>query len=252
MITVKFPALNKALTKDVKDLPDNDPRRGIIVLNNNAIVLQNTFCFVCNLREYFMMDAGIEDDYELEELDRILFFMDEKVFSNEFWSELTNGSNMKMKEGNLFIENLKYSKDLHHKEIPMNLIEPLKGLTKISKQPENVLSAVGIPFGALNKIYSVLPTDFKSDVIILEFGGQDLPVKFTFRKRKFFYGYIHPHYDAAQEGFRFESLDSFVDNIKDYLKNLEDNIVVVPPPPGPPDKVQEKIEEDRAQLKIIE
>ena len=60
MITVKFPALNKALTKDVKDLTEDDPRRGIIVLNNNAIILNDTFCIVCDLFEYFTLEAGIE------------------------------------------------------------------------------------------------------------------------------------------------------------------------------------------------
>ena len=71
MITIKFPALNKALTKDVKDLPDDDPRRGIIVLNNNAIILRNDFCLVCDLFEYFTIETGIEDEDEIKELEKI-------------------------------------------------------------------------------------------------------------------------------------------------------------------------------------
>lgn len=235
MITVKFPALNKALTKNVKDLPEDDPRRGIIVLNNNAIVLRNSFCLVCDLYEYFTIEAGIEDDFELEELERILFYMDGKVFSGEFWTELTKGANIKMQEGNLYIENPKYAKDLHHKELEIDLLEPLKKLDRIAKQPESMLSAIGIPFGALNTIYSCLSADFKNDIIIFEFSSQDSPVKFTFRKRKHFYGYLMPHFDSVQEGYRFDTLTEFITAITPYLEELkaefERKSKPAPPPP---------------------
>jgi hypothetical protein len=233
MITVKFPALNKALTKNVKDLPEDDPRRGVIVLNNNAIVLRNSFCIVCDLYEYFTLEAGLEDDHEVEELDRILFFMDGKIFSNEFWAELTKGSNVKINEGNIFIENPKYAKDLHYKEIPFNLLEPLQKIEKIALQGENMLSAVALPFASLNIIYSCLAPEFKQDVIIFEFDTQETPVKFTFRKRKHFYGYIMPHYDSIQEGFRFDILDEFYSSVKEdiYRLNQEKEKKIIPPPP---------------------
>ncbi len=236
MITIQFPALHKALTKDVKDLPENDPRRGIIILNNNAIILRNDFCLVCDLFEYFIIETGIEDDVEIKELEKILYYMDGKIFSSEFWTELIKGANMKMNEGNLYVENPKYSKDLHHKIIPIDLLEPLKKLQKTQEQPEELLSSIGIPFGALNTIYSCLSTDFKSDIIIFEFNRQDTPVKFTFRKRKHFYGYINPHYDAVQEGFRFDILETFIKSISGYIEVLDaeakKKIVPAPPPPS--------------------
>jgi hypothetical protein len=251
MITVSFPALNNALTKDVKDLPENDPRRGIIVLNNNAIVLQNNFCIVCDLYEYFTIESGVEDPEELEELDKILFWMDGKIFSSEFWKEITKGANMKMNEGNLYVENPKYSKDLHHKEIPIDLLEPLKKLQDISKQPEDLISAIAIPFGSLQKIYSCLASEFKNDIIIFEFNRQDSLVKFTFRKRKHFYGYIKPHYDSVQEGFRFESLNNFITAIGSYIEQLEEEAKQTVPEP-PPIDVEPSKSVDDGQLKLVE
>lgn len=260
MITVKFPALNKALTKDLKDLPENDPRRGIIVLNNNAIVLRNNFCFVCNLYDYFTIESGIEDDHELEELQKIMFYMDGKIFGNEYWNELTKGANMKIENDLLFIENPKYSKDLYYKEVPINLLEPLICLQDISNQNENLLSVVSVPFGVLNTIYSCLSSEFKNDHIIFEFSGQDRAVKFTFRNRKHFYGYIMPHYDSAQEGFRFETLEHFVQEVSELIEELREANRAVAQAPPPPltdsqklanDMVTEANEEDSFQLKII-
>ena len=209
MITIKFPALDKALLKDLKDLPDNDPRRGIIVLNNNAIVLRDNFCLVCDLYEYFTIEKGIDDPNELEELDRILFFMDSKIFGVEFWKELTKGANMKMNNGTLYVDTPKYSKNLHYKEVDVNFLEPLSKIREVSYQESSMVDSISVPFGALNLIYSCLSADFKMDKIIFEFNSQDKPVKFTFKDRKHFYGFIYPDYDAIQEGFRFDILEQF-------------------------------------------
>jgi hypothetical protein len=70
-------------------------------------------------------------------------------------------------------------------------------------------------------------------LIVLEFTGQDMPVKFTFRKRKHFYGFISPHYDSAQEGFKFELLEELIVSTEKMLNDLkeEEKNKVIPPPP---------------------
>lgn len=253
MITLKFPAINKALQKDLKDLNDDDARRGIIVLNNNAIVLRDGFCLVCDLKDYFTIECGIEDDYELKELDKIMFFMDGNVFSNEFWNELTKGSNMEIKNGSLFVENPKYSKDLHQKSIDIDFIEPLSKLTNLSNQKEDFVSSIAIHFGSLKTIYDCLPSEFKNDHIIFQFTGQDMPVAFTFRNRKHFYGYVKPNYDAAQEGFKFEYLNNYVESITDLLDGLKEDAKSALPPPPPLANITDvpTAEEIPNQLKIV-
>lgn len=252
MISIKFPALHNALAKNLKDLEEDDPRRGIIVLNNNAIVLRDSFCLVCNLYDFFTIEGGIEDDLELQELERVLFYMDGKVFSKDFWNELTKFLDMKINNGSLHIENPKYSKDLHGKELQVDMIEPLSLLTNIQKQAIMELSAVAIPFSALNDIYSVLKSDFKTDIIIFEFTGQDMPVKFTFRKRKHFYGFINPHYDAAQEGFKFEDLETFTQSFSEMLASLKEEAKSKTPPPPPIEQKETVEEQPENQLKLVE
>lgn len=256
MITVKFPALNNALEKDLKDLKDDDPRRGIIVLNNNAIVFRSGFCFVCDLLDYFTIEEGIEDQSSLEELERILYFMDGKVFGVDFWKELTKGANMKMVDGNLFVDTPKYSKALHYKDVEIAVLEPLKMLSKATYQEPNNVMSIAIPFGVLQQIYSCLSASFKFDSIIFEFNAQEKPVKFTFKNRKHFYGYIMPNYDAAVEGFKFDVLETFTKSISGYLETLEEELKSKQAPPPPPtsqeiaNAMMMQDEEDSNQTKI--
>ena len=251
MVTLKFPSLNKALIKNQKDLKENDPRKGIIVLDGNAIVLRNDFCFVVNLYDYFTLECGIEDDDEITELNRILFFMNGKVFNNEFWNELTKGSNTKMNQGSLYIENPKYSKDLHHKEIIVDMLEPLISLRKAISRDEAPVPSIGLPFLTLKTIYDCMSNDFKTDILLMEFSAQDQPVKFTFRARKHCFGFINPHYDSTQEGFRFEAYKNFIhsENTLDLISELE--LEFVPPPPPSGDVATEEYVPYN-QLKLVE
>lgn len=249
MITVKFPRLNKALTKDVKDLPDDDPRRGILVVNNTAMVITNHFVLAIDLLDYFTLECGIEDEDEIAEVKRILYWMEERCFSKEFWEELTKGANIGIINGNLHIDNPKYSKDLFAQDVEISFYEPLYKLSKLKNQAVNVLDTVALPFGAMKYIYDVMPTDFATDFIICEFTGQDMPVKFTFRKRKHVYGLLIPHYDAAQEGFKFDTLDQFVSDSSELLKYLTDELKTVPPPPPLLNKA-ETVEVDEAQIEM--
>lgn len=233
-LTLKFPKLEKALTKS-KDLSDNDPRKGIIVLNNNAIVINNDFCLVIDLMDYFTIDCNIEDEGEIKELKKIMFYMDHKVFTKEYWEELTKGAIMRMNGDAIYIETPKYAKDLHYKDMDINILFPLAMLKEVSKYNSGIVSSIALPFGALKQIYDILPSDFKADHIIYEFSDQTRPTKFTFRNRKHVYGYIIPHHDAAQEGFKFETLNAFVDD--EYISEIIDGLEtkkqkgLAPPPP---------------------
>ena len=239
-ITVKFPKINKALAKDLKDEPINSPLRGVIVLNQKAIAFNRSFCVVIDLYDYFVIDCGIESDDELLTLEGVLMYMEQKVFSSEFWEELTKAGSLKMKNGSLYVENTRYSKDLHYKEIEIDLIPVIEQLTKISSMEENMVNCISLNFGVLNTIYSVLSTDFKSDDIIFSFNRQDNAVKFTFRKKKHVYGFIMPNYEASQESFKFDNLEHLVSETTDLLEELK---AAVPPPPPE--------EENKASMEVV-
>lgn len=253
MITLKFPSLEKALLKNTKHEDDLSPKRGILVLNNQAIVYQSNFCFVVNLKEYFLSEEDINDPEEIEELERILFFMNGKVFSSEYWKELTKGANMKMNKGLLYVKNPNYAKDLHYEHIDVDYFNPLENLRIVSNRPSGMVESIALDFGILQTIYSCLSSKFKGDHIILDFTDQSSSVKFTFKNRKHFYGYIMPDYTAAQDAFKFESMTDFV-NSKFFENSLSEAIELkkasIPPPP--PKEAPKTSEEDGGrQLSIV-
>lgn len=252
MITLKFPKLEKALQSNVKDELKDSPLRGIIILNDKAIVYRYGFLLAVDLYDYFVIDCGISDDEELKVLKGILMYMNGKVFSGEFWSELTKGANMKMNNGALYVENPRYSKDLHYKHLDINIIEPLQKMTRAISLSEALVGSISIPFATLKTIYDVLPSDFKTDNIIFEFHSQDALVKYTFKNRKHFFGYIHPDYNSAQEAYKFDSFESFVEDFQEHLEELVQAFI----PPPPPSAELESAEEDevinKAQLKLSE
>jgi hypothetical protein len=217
MISLKFPKLDKALQKVVKDEPIDSPVRGILILDQKAIVFRHRFCLVVDLYDYFTLDCGIEDSEELEMLEGILLYMDRKIFNIEYWLELTKGANMQMSKGTLIVDTPRFSKDLHYKELDIDFTEPLQKLTIAKSYDESPVGAIAIDFLTLK-------------TIIFQFNRQDSLVKFTFRKRKHFFGYMIPHYDSVQEGFRFDGMDNFVDGFQEFLKNLK-SLKVPPPPP---------------------
>jgi hypothetical protein len=212
MINLQFPKLNNALIKNQKEMDENDPRRGVIIVDNHAIVLNAKFCLVVNLYDYFSLDCGISAQEELAELKKILFYMNGKTFNSEYWNELVKGANMEIQKNMLLIETPKYAKDLYYKDMDINLYEPLQRLIEVSEYEQNMVPAISLPFAALDLIYNTLKAEFKDDHIILEFTSTDRPVKFTFKDRKFVFGFIMPHYASLEEGFRFEHLENFAKN----------------------------------------
>lgn len=209
MINLQFPKLNNALIKNQKDMESNDPRRGVIIIDRHAIVLNAQFCLVVNLFDYFVTDFGITSEEEIKELKNVLLYMDGKVFTDEYWKELIKGANMEVSEGLLMIETPKYAKDLHYKDMDINLYEPLQRLLEVQSQENHLVPAVSIPLLAIDSIFNSLKSELKTDFILLEFSNPDKPVKFTFKDRKYMFGFIATHYASLEEGFRFEYLDNF-------------------------------------------
>jgi hypothetical protein len=244
MINLTFPKLNKALLKDTKDYPDGDPRKGIAVINQHAIIFRNDFCLVVDLYEYFTLDCDIDNRDELEDLESILFLMEGKLFNDKYWNELTAGANMEVRNGMLYIETPKYAKELHHKEVDVSFYEPLKNLIALDKMKDNLVSSIAIPFQSLKLIYDTLTALFKSDYIVLDFIAQNKPVKFTFKNRKHFFGYIMPEYDAAVESFKYDNLESFVRN-ETVNAIFKESSPVLPPPPS---KENVEITKDQGNL----
>ena len=250
-VVLKFPNLTKASIKDVKDLADNDPRRGILVFNNVAIAFASTHCLCVDLMEYFTIEQGIEGTEEVAELSRILQFLDCKRVPFKMWEELTKGAEMCLEEGKIKISTPKFKKDLIYEEQDVDFIEVFSMLVKTCDQETGSLGDIALPFLSLKQIYDVLSTEFKHDKIILDIAGHNQPVKFTFRARKHFFGYIFPHYDSVQEGFRYDLWETWNDEVAIELSALKEKRKQEVPPP-PPSQALNSEDDDSPNLFKVE
>lgn len=226
-VSLKFPSLNKALQKAslIEDLLS--PEKGITVIDGKAIVYNNSFIIIIDLYDYFIFENNIEDPKEIEELDKILFFMNGKVFGVDFWKEINVFTNMSILEGDVYIETPKFSKNLHYKEIEIDKKKLYNRIIKSAHENEGAVHEIAIPFHDLKKIYDVMGSQFNNDSIIFNFTKQDGPIRFTFHKRKYITGYIHAQYGPIREGFKFEVLN----NLADELVPLHEELCKMPPPP---------------------
>lgn len=252
MIVLKFPPIHKGLARPDKDMEPNDPRRGIMVLKDFAFIIQDGFCFVINLFEYFTLNCNIEDENDIKELKKILFFMNGKSFNKDFWTELTKGTEMEMHNGSLHLQNPQYSKDLHYEEIDLDMMEPLQMLLNSFELKEDLVSAIGVYYNSLEAVYRCLPNDFKTDVIIMQFSSTNKNVKFTFRKNKHCFGYFISHYESVQDAFRFEHYENFVtsDLFKSTIKEFDERKKVESPPLPPLPPINSVPDENPNQMKI--
>lgn len=246
MVTLQFPKLHKALGKGLDKLKPTDARKGVTVLDGNAIVYQTNFILVVDLEDYFMIDCNITDPKDIEEIEKILTFMHGKTFDKDFWTELTVGAEMSVRDGGIYLKNPKYSKDLHYTEEDYNLLPPLKVLQNLAEQKKGIISEISVPYLSLKTIYDCMPTDFKNDNIIYEFHSQDRAVKFTFENRKHVYGCIMPDYDSAVESFKFEYLENFMKD--DFIKEMIEDLEADQAPPPPVFRPQEPVSPDQVDM----
>ena len=213
MVTLKFPALHNALQKSMHDVDPLDVKSGVYIYSNRAYILQDDFLLICNLYDYFTIEGGVETDEQLKGLNSVLSYLNGKVINKALWIELTKESVMKVDNGRLSLHSEGYVKD--YKIFPSTvkatgMFNRVK--TVIDKVP-TAIQSLSLPMASFNFIYSTLKKTFNSEHIIFEFCGQANAVKFTFRKRKHIYGYIIPHYDSANEEFKFEDFNTICEEL---------------------------------------
>lgn len=206
MITLKFPKLEKALLKKNKDLASNDVQRGIFVYDKKAFIKNNSLILCFDLYEYFTLECGVEDDEELKQLNMILLFMEGKVFSSDFWSELTKGADMEIDGEKINISNPKYSKELIYKEFDIDVYPLIKTFSKYTEFKSIETDEIAIPFNVFKLIGETIPTELKNDSIMFHFKSTDQMMMFTFHKRKYVFGLILPDYVPVNEAFKYDYL----------------------------------------------
>lgn len=237
MLTLKFPKMEKALTKAKDGLKPNSPRLKVLVVDQHAIVLGDFMCLVCNIYDYFTIHDMITDEKETQSLKEILRYMNGKSFTAKYWEELTKGASFMVSDNKtLYIETPSVKKELHYQDEEVDVLPPLRGLLKASEQEQTSVPTISMNYKSLRIIKDCFGTILDKQGITFSFSGQSKRAKFTFTGYKFIYGYIHTDYNAANEGFLFEDLNEFAQNQKPIVialeKKQEEQAIPAPPQLG--------------------
>lgn len=252
MLTLKFPKINEALSKNQTSLNTNSPRRRVIIVDNHAIVLSDFFCVVVNLYEYFTIDQGITEPEDRDSLTEILEYFNGKSFNKDYWAELVKGADVEvMENGNLFIKTPKLERELHYEDAHLDVLSLLEHLYKTNGREKMACDTIALNFKAMKTLGKCFGTELDTQSIVYEFSGQDRYVKFTFSRSKFIYGYVHTDYDAAKEGFLFHDLEQFCKDNQEMVEGMRAMKKSIPAPPMPQDNLPDVNDGLFKNLKVV-
>jgi len=223
-ITINFPKLEKALRKDKKNVK-LFYEKGIVILSGVAFAITDSLILAVDLKEFFIMEKNIESDEEMSELDMILFHLEQKVFSKEYWEELTKLSDMSIVEGKLKIENLHYTKTLDYEHEMNNFGSLLKILNDFNNydELEDKSTEICLEVSSLISIIESWKTHLKLDTIYFKPIDKNY-VKFTFKKRPYFFGFID-NKNINKDPFSYDAMKESllrVNQLRKHYKELPD------------------------------
>lgn len=212
MLSLKFPPLEKLLGKNTGELEEFDPKRGICILNRNAIVVNEQSVLFFDLEDYFVNTNNYVDNTSLENLKSILDFMEGKMFSAIFWKELTSLNIVSVSSEGLML-NGSIEKNVYYKEQTFDETE-IKLLARGLSDKEDYKKAINaIYMEPLFNILTALKPMIKTDSIILRTIGENTQVQFTFEANPWIMGFIVNDGSSSSKNFIFDSLNEYLKEI---------------------------------------
>lgn len=213
MLSLKFPPLEKLLAKDTTELDPDNPRNGVCVYNENAIIVQEQWLLMFNLSDYFINTMAYTSDKEIRDLAELMEFMHGKMFSSAFWKELTQTSFVSITHEGISLDGV-IRKDIHYKEKffdDSELRMICMGMAECTPTSKKV-NAVNV--APLLSILGTLRPLVKNDTIVLRTVGEATPIQFTFDGNPWIYGVLFPEISVSSKNFMFDQLENFSRSFK--------------------------------------
>lgn len=212
MLSLQFPPMEKLLGKNTGELENDDPKKGVCVINNHAFAIMDQGVVFFDLEDYFVKKFNFISEVELKELRNILDFMNGKMFNPFFWKELTALSAVGIADGSITLDGI-IKKDVYyteqlfdHTELKM-LCSSLKDVNEMAKATNNIFME------PLYSIMTALKPFIKEDNIILRTVGVNTPIHFTFDENPWIYGVVMTSPGLSERQFLFEPFYDFAKEI---------------------------------------
>lgn len=205
MIYLKFPKMEKLLLKDTKELGSANPKVGVCVMMDHAVVLRNRDIVFFNLKDYFVKENDIDTDKKLGELKSVLDFMNGKMFTKAFWEELTKGAMVSIDEDRIELEGA-VRKDLiyEYREFVSSEIE-----TYLKSNASSVPASMprkAFYVDSLLQLFSTFKTMLQDCSMAIESTGANTPLRYAFDDCPWIWGIMQSDPDLTSKNFIFNDL----------------------------------------------
>lgn len=214
MISLKFPSLEKLLSKQTAELDEDDPKKGICIRDGHAIIVTEQFILFFDLADYFVKTNNFIDNNVLNEMQRILDFMEGKMFSSIFWKELTSINQVGISSEGINL-NGAIQKDIYYREKIFDVSEITMLCTTIKGSEPFNKSMNAIYIEPLLNLLTGLKPMVKTDTLVLRTVGENTQIQFTFDESPWIYGVISANAATNSKFFVFDSLQMFAE---EFLK----------------------------------
>lgn len=205
--------MQKLVSKDTAELEPDDPKKGVVVLSDHAIVVTSKSILFFNLKDYFIKSNDIDDQETLETLGTIMDFMHGHMFSPAFWEELTKGAIVSVEDETLQLDGA-VRKDLIYSE---KMFDPTEIKTILEHNVDGEPKAVSRSAFFINPLYDILKvmnSFVKNDSIALEYIGVNTMIRFTFEGNPWMFGLISSDPMLNSKHFLFGEMAFLYNEIK--------------------------------------
>lgn len=207
----KLPQLQKVVSNN-KNLPDEEESKLIHVIDGFAYVYNGILVGV-DLREYVKKECSIDSPDDIQELDRILNYLNNKSFTKSYWTELTKEASVSFTIDGLEITNDHYTKLLVYSQV-VSINTNMNILRLELERKSEPIDEVAVYGSDIIRVIDVFKNEMKTDSFIFKFTGKANAIKFAGRSKGYIFGVISTNYDASEEMFdNFESMVDFTESV---------------------------------------
>lgn len=220
----KLPALQNVVRKS--NASSKEDIKQYIFINNGYAFTFDQPVFIVNLREYVKTECNIEDEEDIEELDKILAFLEHKAIPSSAWKELTTESDVSLSpdEDEIIIEKVSHKMilDLEINNIGLPYFKPLiKKYINILKAQTTARESVTFNGNILGIMGSVFKKEIRSDAVRLFNCADSAAVKYIVNGKPYIVGIMNINEDVDQlnKSLTVEmDIDQMVYDISENLK----------------------------------
>lgn len=189
------------------------PFNFVSIKNGHALVCTPGSVIAINLQYYFQNVLSIAEP-DREEFDKLMAWMENKYFTNEFWTYLTGWNEVEVvSDDRILVKGDKFQKELIYEPVEVHLSDAFNALRICVRNQRNAIPVVGVSNLNLRLIHDTVGGIIGTNPLVFEFISNNSMMRFTADNMPFIFGVLLLSNNAAQRPYAFTQFQDFITNI---------------------------------------